>query len=79
MYYVYLLKSINYPNQTYIGYTINLKQRFADHNYGESVHTNKYKPWGLEAYFAFQDEAKAIAFEKYLKSGSGREFAKKHF
>jgi hypothetical protein len=27
----------------------------------------------------FREKAKAIAFEKYLKSGSGRVFAKKHF
>jgi hypothetical protein len=27
----------------------------------------------------FNSESSAIAFEKYLKSGSGRAFAKKHF
>jgi predicted GIY-YIG superfamily endonuclease len=79
MYYVYILRSIHHPDQRYIGYTKNLKQRFADHNYGESVHTAKYRPWQVEAYFAFRDESKAAAFEIYLKSGSGREFAKKHF
>ena len=78
MFYVYLLKSLNY-NQTYIGFTKNLKERFADHNQGKSVHTSKYKTWQLEAYFAFREESKAVAFEKYLKSGSGRVFAKKHF
>jgi hypothetical protein len=30
-------------------------------------------------YIAFSDEQRATAFEKYLKSGSGRAFAKKHF
>lgn len=79
MYYVYILRSIQSPTKTYTGYTINLKQRFADHNNGESVYSSKYRPWQLEAYFAFREESKAVAFEKYLKSGSGRVFAKKHF
>jgi predicted GIY-YIG superfamily endonuclease len=79
MYYVYILRSINYPNQIYIGRTVNLKQRLDDHNYGESVHTAKYRPWRLESYFAFSEEPKAVAFEKYLKSGSGREFTRRHF
>lgn len=79
MFYVYLLRSIKYPNKTYTGYTINLKKRFADHNQGKSSHTAKYKPWQLEAYFAFREKSKAIDFEKYLKSGSGRTFSKKHF
>ena len=79
MFYVYLLRSIQYQNKTYTGYTTDLKERFADHNYGKSVHTAKYGPWQLEAYFAFREEAKAMAFEKYLKSGSGRVSSKKHF
>jgi putative endonuclease len=79
MFYVYLLRSISYPARTYTGYTINLKERFADHNSGKSIYSAKYMPWQLEAYFAFREEAKAIAFEKYLKSGSGRVFSKKHF
>ena len=79
MFYVYLLRSIEYPSKTYVGYAINIKERFADHNYGESIYSAKYKPWQLEAYFAFREKSKAIEFEKYLKSGSGRSFSKKHF
>jgi hypothetical protein len=36
-------------------------------------------PWKLECYFAFGCETLARDFEKYLKSGSGRAFAKRHF
>ena len=79
MHYTYILKSISSPTQTYIGYTSNLKQRLLDHNSGKSPHTNKFKPWHLDFYCAFNNEEKAIAFEKYLKSGSGRSFTKKHF
>ena len=41
--------------------------------------TSKYGPWRLRTYIAFSDEKSALAFERYLKSGSGRAFAKKHF
>jgi hypothetical protein len=36
------------------------------------------RPWKLIAYFAFNDEKVAFRFEKYMKTGSGREFIKKH-
>jgi predicted GIY-YIG superfamily endonuclease len=59
--------------------TDDLRARLAKHNAGEVPHTSKYRSWRLRIYFAFSDEARALAFEKYLKSGSGRAFAKKHF
>jgi len=77
MRYVYLLQSLNWPNKTYVGQTSNLRKRFAAHNAGQSTHTAKYKPWHLTAYFAFADDRMAIAFERYLKSASGRAFASK--
>jgi len=36
-------------------------------------------PIKLDFYFAIKDKYKAFQFEKYLKSGSGRAFIKKHF
>ncbi len=77
MYYVYLIKSINNPDQTYIGYTDNVNERLQTHNSGGSVHTSSFKPWELITCIAFKERAAAISFEKYLKSGSGRAFAKK--
>lgn len=79
MYYTYIIRSFPTPTQTYIGYTSNLKQRLEDHNSGKSLHTNKFKPWQLDFYCAFNNEEKAIKFEKYLKSHSGKAFTKKHF
>ena len=79
MHYVYLIRSLSFPNQTYIGFTEDLKQRFAAHNAGESKHTSKYTPWELVSYHAFADERKAREFEYYLKTGSGQAFAKKRF
>jgi predicted GIY-YIG superfamily endonuclease len=66
MWYVYIIRSINFPDQEYIGATADLKRRLPEHNSGM---------W----YCAFPDKYKALAFEKYLKSHSGRAFAKKRF
>ena len=78
-YYVYILKSIDYPDQKYVGCTVNLKLRLQKHNQGGSPHTSKYKPWQFTTAVSFTDKHKAYAFEKYLKSHSGRAFAKKPF
>ena len=81
MIYVYILESNESGEQTrfYVGITEDLRARFRAHNAGEVFHTAKFGPWKLRNYFAFDDKQKAYAFEKYLKSGSGRAFAKKHF
>lgn len=79
MWYVYILRSVSSPVHDYIGATANLKRRFAEHNAGKSTHTAKFMPWELVWYSAFPDKHRALAFEKYLKSHSGRAFAKKRF
>ena len=79
MHYVYLLKSQSQPKQSYVGSTRDLRQWLKDHNEGHSPHTAKFRPWILVVYFAFAHEKTAIAFEKYLKSGSGRAFISRHF
>jgi putative endonuclease len=77
--YVYLIRSIKYPQIVYAGYTINIKQRLATHNSGGSIHTKKDRPWELVVCIAFKEMDKAKEFEKYLKSHAGRAFAKKDF
>ena len=79
MYYVYLIRSECQPTQTYIGQTADLKKRMASHNSGANTHTSKFRPWKLVCYTAFDKKDKAIAFEKYLKAGSGHAFANRHF
>jgi len=79
MYYVYLLRSVDHPDQTYIGSTGDLKRRLGEHDAGKSTHTNKFEPWALSAYIALPEIALDERFERYLKSGSGRAFAKRHF
>ena len=74
--YVYILESLD-SKHFYVGITGDLRARLAKHNAGEVPHTSKYGPWRIRTYVAFSDEALAIALERYLKSGSGRAFAKR--
>jgi len=75
--YVYLLQSTSEPDRHYTGITADLRARLAKHNAGAVSHTSKYRPWRLNTYVAFTDPERAFAFEKYLKSSSGRAFARK--
>jgi predicted GIY-YIG superfamily endonuclease len=77
--YVYILVSKPDSNRHYVGSTADLNTRLAAHNAGKVSHTSKHKPWRIDTAIAFSDKAKATAFERYLKSGSGREFARRHF
>ena len=79
MHYVYIIKSINCPDQIYVGYTRNLKQRLETHNSGGSIHTSRLRPWELIMHLVFSNKEKASSFEKYLKTYSGKAFAKKRF
>ena len=79
MYYVYLIQSVGYPDQVYVGFTEDLIQRMFDHNSGSSHHTKQFKPWKLIVSIQFPEKKKALDFERYLKSGSGRAFAQKRF
>jgi len=77
MKYVYILRSSGIPEHYYVGITDDLRDRLRKHNAGEVLHTSKYAPWSVKTYIAFSDEKRAFAFEKYLKSPSGRAFARK--
>jgi putative endonuclease len=47
MWYVYIIRSISYPEQQYVGATADLRRRLLDHDAGKSAHTSKFKPWQL--------------------------------
>ena len=76
---VYVLQSEANPDRFYIGSSCDTSRRLEEHNSGKSVHTNKHRPWRLIMSIGFADRSKALRFETYLKSGSGRAFAKRHF
>lgn len=76
-YYVYILQSEKFPDQFYTGFTEDLDSRFSGHNGGKNTHTMKFRPWKIKTAIAFSDREKALEFESYLKTASGRAFAKK--
>lgn len=78
-FYVYELSSDRDPTIRYRGVTSDLRRRLDKHNAGSCSYTSKYRPWHIDFAFAFRSEHKGRAFERYLKSGSGREFARRHF
>ena len=76
-YYVYILQSVIDHERFYTGFTEDLNSRLKSHNSGGCYHTSKYRPWRVKTTIAFNNRQKALDFKKYLKSPSGRAFAKK--
>jgi predicted GIY-YIG superfamily endonuclease len=75
---VYVLKSIEPPTRYYTGVTSDVAARLEAHNAGRCSHTAAGRPWQLDMTIQFADESRALKFERYLKSGSGSAFAKRH-
>jgi predicted GIY-YIG superfamily endonuclease len=61
----------------YSGFTEDLQSHLKKHNAGEVPHTAKFRPWRVKTAIAFTEREQAARFERYLKSSSGRAFAKK--
>jgi predicted GIY-YIG superfamily endonuclease len=76
-FYVYILQSESDEGCFYSGFTEDLQSRFKKHNAGEVPHTAKFRPWRVKTAIAFTERGQAARFERYLKSSSGRAFAKK--
>jgi putative endonuclease len=77
MYYAYILRSAQDPETLYHGFTSDLKRRLAVHNSGGNPSTRRMRPWRLAWYGGFESEEAALAFERYLKTASGKAFARK--
>jgi len=76
-YYVYIIQSLKDTNRFYTGFSEDLDARLNDNNQSKNPYTAKYKPWKIKTAIAFTDRDQALNFERYLKSPSGRAFAKK--
>lgn len=77
MFYVYILQSEFSSEHSYVGFTTDVFSRLAKHNEGGNVSTAPGRPWKLVFYCAFPDKGRALRFETYLKSHSGKAFANK--
>ncbi|MBI2037393.1 MAG: GIY-YIG nuclease family protein [Candidatus Magasanikbacteria bacterium] len=75
MHYTYVLKSLK-DSKLYIGYSENLKIRFKEHCDGHVPATLARRPLQLVYYEACLSKNKALAREKYFKTGFGRRFLK---
>ena len=76
-FYTYILQSERNPDHHNVGFTEDLAQRLKDHNEGKLPNTARFRPWQVKSAHAFREKGRALAFEAYLKSASGRAFAKK--
>jgi predicted GIY-YIG superfamily endonuclease len=77
--FVYVLRSDRDLNRHYVGITSDVENRLGWHNHGPCGHTVRLRPWSLVVVVEFPTEQQAARFEQYLKTGSGRAFAKRHF
>jgi len=77
--FVYVMKNSDASPRFYVGLSSDVNARLEGHNAGRCPHTAAHRPWRLHVVIQFSDEPTAINFERYLKSGSGRAFAKRHF
>ena len=75
MFYVYYLES-EIGDESYIGFTSNLRKRLFEHNHGLNSSTKRYMPWKLIYYEACTEESDARRREKYLKTTQGSRMLK---
>ena len=75
LFYTYVLRS-DKDGKLYIGWTDSLKQRIQRHNQGLVTATKDRRPLALVYVEACLNKEKAIAREKYFKTGYGRRFLK---
>jgi predicted GIY-YIG superfamily endonuclease len=77
--FVYVLRSDSDPERHDVGVTSDVDNRLEWHNHGRCGYTIEHRPWSLAVVIEFPSEAQALRFERYLKSGSSRAFANRHF
>jgi len=76
---VYILQSESTPHRYYTGVTSDVAARLVEHNAGRCTHTASARPWKVIVSISFANDKQALRFERYLKSGSGSAFSRRHF
>jgi predicted GIY-YIG superfamily endonuclease len=77
--FVYILRSDSDRDRHYVGITSDPERRLEWHNHGPCGQTLRHGPWSFVVVLEFPTERQAVRFERYLKTGSGRAFATRHF
>jgi putative endonuclease len=72
MFYVYVIQSES-TKRYYTGFTADIEQRIGQHNAGVTKSTKNRGQWKLVYTEKHDSRAAAIARERFLKSGQGRE------
>ena len=75
-YIVYVLYSSTFGKH-YAGYTSDLASRLISRNHFGKGQTARYRPWMLIYSKEFATQQEAMIYEKWLKTGAGRDFVKK--
>ena len=75
MFFVYILYS-EHHGKHYTGFTSDLEQRLISHNKFGKDWTSRYRPWKLIYKKEFENKSLAMEYEKWLKTGAGRDFIK---
>jgi len=76
--YVYVLKSEE-QWRFYVGMSDDPEKRLSEHNAGMTKSTRFYTPWSIILKCRCESRAEARRLEKYLKSGSGKEYIKRYW
>ncbi len=74
-FFVYVIQS-EVNGQLYKGLTSSVEKRLKEHNAGRSFSTKPYRPWRLVYVKEFDNRISAREYEKFLKTGVGREYLK---
>jgi putative endonuclease len=75
---VYVIVSQAKTDRFYIGFSSRPEERLEEHNAGKNASTDTFAPWHLANVISFRSKQKSLEFERYLKSGSGRAFIRRH-
>ena len=64
MWYVYIIRSVSFPNQEYSGASADLRQRIADHNAGKSKHHRQIRSLGIGLVFGLSRQIQGTAIRE---------------
>jgi putative endonuclease len=77
VYFVYILRSEK-DGKRYIGMTSNIERRLSEHNTGRVKSTKNRQPLVLVKLEQYETKVEAEKREKFLKTGSGRNWMKEN-